>query len=339
MLSLPASIPSPAEGEWFLGPLPIRAYAIAIGIGIVLAWWVLERRYTAKGGPREVSIDVALWMVLLGILGARVYHVVSSPEPYFGQAGDISRIIEIWNGGLGIWGAVPAGALGAWLALRRRGLRLAPFADALAPGLLIGQAVGRLGNYFNQELYGAPTELPWGLEIDAPYRVAGYTEPGMLFHPTFLYEMLWSLAMVGVLLWAERRFQLRHGRVMWLYVMLYTAGRGWIEYLRIDAAETVLGVRLNIWTAGIVFLLALYFFVRIGRATRNKPEEIWLPGHGPGDTEQESNDAETTSGQDEAGGETATQPGEESASPPGDDNAAPPGDGAERGSGEESPRA
>lgn len=281
VLTIAASIPSPSQGTWYLGPLPIRAYAVAIGIGIVVAWWVLDRRYRAKGGPAETAVDVSLWMVLFGIIGARIYHVISSPAAYFGEHGDPARIIEIWNGGLGIWGAIAAGALGAWIAMRRRGLRLAPFADALAPGLLLAQAIGRFGNYFNQELYGAPTTLPWGLEIDAAHRVPGYADPELLFHPTFLYEALWSVAMVGVLLWAERRFRLRHGRVMWLYVMLYTLGRVWIEYLRIDDAETVLGLRLNVWTSIVVFLLALYFFIKIGRRTAGRPETIWLPGHEP----------------------------------------------------------
>ncbi len=283
VLSLPLSIPSPPQGEWYLGPLPLRAYALAIGIGIVVAWWILDRRYTAKGGPKEVSLDVAVWMVLFGIVGARLYHVISSPAAYFGEHGDPTRIIAVWEGGLGIWGAVAGGALGARIALRGRGLRLAPFADALAPGLLVAQAIGRVGNYFNQELYGAPTTLPWGLEIDAAHRVHGYTDPDLLFHPTFLYEMVWNLAMVGVLLWAERRFRLRHGRVMWLYVMLYTLGRVWIEYLRIDTAETVFGVRLNVWTSVLVFLLALYFFVKIGCRTRGEEEQIWLPGREPED--------------------------------------------------------
>lgn len=295
VLNVLAALPSPPQSEWFLGPLPIRAYAIAIGLGILLAWWVLERRYTARGGPAEVSTDVALWMVVCGILGARLYHVISSPAAYFGPGGNPARIIEIWTGGLGIWGAIPAGALGAWIGLRRRGLRLAPFADALAPGLLLAQAVGRLGNYFNQELYGAPTTLPWGLEIDAAHRVAGYTDASLLFHPTFLYEALWNLAAAGVLLWAARRFALGHGRVMWLYVMLYTSGRGWIEYLRIDDAEHIFGVRLNVWTSLLVFGLALYFFVRTGRATAGRPDPIWLPGHGPAATNDDTAAAGPTS--------------------------------------------
>ncbi|MEE6296582.1 prolipoprotein diacylglyceryl transferase [Georgenia wangjunii] len=280
MLSVAFSIPSPAESVWYLGPLPIRAYAIAIGIGILAAWWILDRRYRAKGGPEETALDVAIWMVPFGIIGGRIYHVLSSPDAYFGPNGDPSRVIEVWNGGLGIWGAIPLGGLGAWIALRRRGLRLAPFADALAPGLLVAQGIGRIGNYFNQELYGAPTTLPWGLEIDDRYLRPGY-ESGTLFHPTFLYELLWNFAAAAVLIWAARRFNLRHGRVFWLYVMLYTTGRVWIEYLRIDEAELVLGLRLNVWTSIIVFLLALSIFVRIGRSTRDVPETVWLPGREP----------------------------------------------------------
>lgn len=288
MLTIAAALPSPPQGEWYLGPIPIRAYALAIGVGIVLGWWITDRRYRSKGGPADISVDVTMWMVVFGIVGARIYHVVSSPAAYFGEQGNPWAVVEIWNGGLGIWGAVPAGALGAWIALRRRGLRLAPFADALAPGLLVGQAVGRLGNYFNQELYGAPTTLPWGLQIDASHRVAGYTDPELLFHPTFLYEGLWNLAMAALLIWAARRFHLRHGRVMWLYVMLYTLGRGWIEYLRIDDAERILGLRLNIWTSLLVFGLALYFFVIIGRKKAEEEDPIWIPGREPHSAEATS---------------------------------------------------
>lgn len=288
MLTIAAALPSPPQGEWYLGPIPIRAYAIAIGVGIVLGWWITDRRYRSKGGPADISVDVTMWMVVFGIVGARIYHVVSSPAAYFGEQGNPWAVVEIWNGGLGIWGAVPAGALGAWIALRRRGLRLAPFADALAPGLLVGQAVGRLGNYFNQELYGAPTTLPWGLQIDASHRVAGYTDPELLFHPTFLYEGLWNLAMAALLIWAARRFHLRHGRVMWLYVMLYTLGRGWIEYLRIDDAERILGLRLNIWTSLLVFGLALYFFVILGRKKAEEEDPIWIPGREPHSAEASS---------------------------------------------------
>lgn len=275
-----ASLPSPSQGVWYLGPLPLRAYSLAILVGGVLAWWILDRRYSAKGGPKDTAIDVVFWMVPFGIVGARVYHVISSPDAYFGPGGNPWDAFLIWNGGLGIWGAVALGALGAWIGLRRRGLRIAPFADALAPGLLVAQAVGRLGNYFNQELYGGPTTLPWGLEIDDAHLVGDYAS-GTLFHPTFLYELVWNLAMVGVLLWAERRFRLGHGRVFWLYVMLYTLGRVWIEALRIDDAEIVLGLRLNVWTSIAIFLLALVAFVVIGRRTRGAPDVLWLPGREP----------------------------------------------------------
>ncbi|MFH5822749.1 prolipoprotein diacylglyceryl transferase [Georgenia sp. AZ-5] len=296
-----ASIPSPPEGVWYIGPVPVRAYAIAILIGGALAWWILDRRYTAKGGPKDTAIDVVFWMVPFGIVGARLYHVISTPDPYFGPDGNPWDAFKIWTGGLGIWGAVALGALGAWIGLRRRGLRLAPFADALAPGLLVAQAVGRLGNYFNQELYGRPTTAPWGLEIDDAH-APGYPSD-TLFHPTFLYEMLWNLAMVGVLLWAERRFRLRHGRVFWLYVMLYTLGRVWIEALRIDTAETVLGLRLNVWTSIAVFLLALVLFVVIGRRTRGQEETLWLPGRQPA----AAGGAGTASGGDAAADEGAAR--------------------------------
>ncbi|MCK6209017.1 prolipoprotein diacylglyceryl transferase [Georgenia sp. EYE_87] len=310
-----ASIPSPSQAEWYLGPLPIRAYALAILLGIFAAWWILDRRYTAKGGPQDAALDVAFWMVPFGIVGARIYHVLSSPDAYFGPDGDPVRALYIWQGGLGIWGAVALGAVGAWIGLRRKGLRMAPFADALAPGLLVAQAIGRLGNYFNQELYGAPTTLPWGLEIDDAHLVGGY-ESGTLFHPTFLYEMLWNLGAAAVLVWAQRRFRLRHGRVFWLYVMLYTAGRVWIEYLRIDDAELVLGLRLNVWTSVLIFLVALVAFVVVGRRTRDVPESIWLPGQEPAVLEAAEadggtrDDVVTDGGTGDDAGTTAAGPGE-----------------------------
>jgi prolipoprotein diacylglyceryl transferase len=298
-----ASIPSPPQGEWFLGPVPLRAYAIAILIGGIVAWWILDRRYTAKGGPKDTAIDVVFWMVPFGIIGARLYHVISTPDPYFGPGGDPWAAFAIWNGGLGIWGAVALGAVGAWIGLRRRGLRLAPFADALAPGLFVAQAIGRLGNYFNQELYGAPTTLPWGLEIDDAHLVPGYAS-GTLFHPTFLYELIWNLAMVAVLLWAERRFRLGHGRVFWLYVMLYTVGRVWIEYLRVDTAEIVLGLRLNVWTSIVIFVVALAFFVITGRRTRGQEENLWLPGREPA-AEEAPQAAQDVAGEPDADKATA----------------------------------
>jgi prolipoprotein diacylglyceryl transferase len=255
-----ASIPSPAQGVWHLGPLPIRAYALAIIAGIVLACWIGEKRWVARGGAPGEVLDVAVWMVPFGIVGGRLYHVITTPEPYFGRGGHPWRAFAIWEGGLGIWGAIALGGLGAWIGCRRRGIPLPAFADALAPGLLVAQAVGRLGNWFNQELYGRPTTLPWALRIDPEHREPGYLNVAT-YHPTFLYELLWNLAMAGVLVWADRRWKLGHGRVFALYVALYCAGRVWIEMLRIDTAEHFLGLRLNVFTSIILGLLAVAYLV------------------------------------------------------------------------------
>ena len=276
-----AEIPSPPTGVWHLGPLPLRAYAIAILLGGLLAYRILVKRYAERGGPAEKIADIVIWAVVFGILGARLYHVITSPDAYFGPGGDPVRVLYIWEGGLGIWGAIALGALGAWIGCRRAGLRFAPFADALAPGLLVAQAVGRIGNYFNQELFGGPTDLPWGLRVsDANTIAAGY-EPGTLFHPTFLYELLWNLAAAAVLVWADRRFRLGHGRVFWLYVMLYTLGRGWIEAMRIDDAQLIGGLRLNVWTSIIVFTLALVMLLWLGRRSPGRDTTVWLPGREP----------------------------------------------------------
>ena len=278
MTGVLTSIPSPPQSVWYLGPLPLRAYAMAILAGIIVAVWLTDRRYRARGGAPGTVLDVAYWAVPFGIVGGRIYHVVSSPDAYFGPDGDPMLAFAIWNGGLGIWGAIALGTVGAMIGLRRRGLRLAPLLDAAAPALLIAQAIGRLGNWFNQELFGAPTTLPWGLEIDEAHLPPGY-EVGTLFHPTFLYEMLWNLAAAAVLIWAERRFRLGNGRVFWAYVMLYTAGRVWIEMLRIDPAELIFGVRLNVWTSILVLLGAATAFVIIGRRT-GEADPVELPGRG-----------------------------------------------------------
>jgi prolipoprotein diacylglyceryl transferase len=270
--SITASIPSPDQGVWSLGPVPIRAYALLIVLGIIVAAWWGNRRYVARGGEPSVITDVAIWAVPFGIVGGRIYHVVSDNQLYFGPDGaGWMAALRIWDGGLGIWGAVAFGALGAWIGARRAGVLLPPVGDAVAPGIAIAQAIGRWGNWFNQELFGAPTELPWGLEIDAINRPAGY-EQFATFHPTFLYESLWLVGVALVLVWADRRFQMGHGRVFALYVLLYCSGRIWIEALRIDTANTVLGLRLNVWTALLVGIGALAYLVistrlRPGRET------------------------------------------------------------------------
>ena len=264
----PASIPSPSRSVWHLGPFPLRAYALCILAGVLIAVWWTSRRYRARGGDGDTVLDAAMLGVPVGILGARLYHVITSPGAYFGPGGDPVRIVQIWRGGLGIWGGVAAGlAAAAWL-MRRRGLRLAPLTDAVAPALLVAQAVGRVGNWFNQELFGAPTTLPWGLEIDDAHLPDGCA-PGTLFHPTFLYEALWNLAGAALLVLLERRLRRRDGttggRLIWAYLMVYTVGRAWIEYLRVDEAAVVLGLRLNEWTAMIVFLVGLVGFVAASR--------------------------------------------------------------------------
>jgi prolipoprotein diacylglyceryl transferase len=259
-----ASIPSPPHNEWHLGPFPVRAYALAILVGIVAAVLICQRRWKDRGGDPDTVLEVSFWAVPFGIVGGRLYHLITSPDAYFGEGGHPWRAFAIWEGGLGIWGAIALGGVGAWIGCHRAGVRLAPFADALAPGLLVAQALGRLGNWFNQELFGGPTTLPWGLRIDDAHLPAGYA-PGTLFHPTFLYEILWNLAGAVLLVWLDRQFRLGHGRVFWAYVMIYTSGRLWIEMVRIDDAHHFLGVRLNVWTAAIVFVGALVAFVMVGR--------------------------------------------------------------------------
>lgn len=277
-MDLLASIPSPSQGVWNLGPVPLRAYALLIIAGIIVAVWLGSKRYVARGGSAGVIGDIALWAVPFGIIGGRLYHVVTDWQLYFAPGGSgIVGALRIWDGGLGIWGAIALGGLGAWIGARRLGVALPPIADAIAPGIALAQAIGRWGNYFNQELFGAPTTLPWGLEIAPQFRPEGYAEYAT-FHPTFLYESLWMVGVALVLMWADKRFQMGHGRVFALYVLLYTLGRGWIEYLRIDTANTILGVRLNVWTSILVGLGALIYLIvsarmRPGREEVHPPEK------------------------------------------------------------------
>ena len=275
-----AVLPSPTRGVWELGPLPIRAYALCIVAGIVAAVMLTEKRWVARGGAPGDVLDIAVWAVPFGIVGGRLYHVISSPRAYFGEGGDPMRAFAIWEGGLGIWGAIALGGVGAWIACRRRGIPLPAFADALAPGLLVAQAIGRLGNWFNNELYGGPTDLPWALRIyewngGAAVRDAGGA-PIVLgyFHPTFLYELLWNLAAAALVIWADRRFRLGHGRAFALYVVAYCTGRLWIELLRTDPAEHFFGVRLNVFTAVLVGLGAAAYLVWM----RGRPREVITRG-------------------------------------------------------------
>ena len=270
---LPASIPSPSQSVWHLGPVPIRAYALIILFGIMVAIWLGDRRWQQRGGEPGVVLDVSAWIVPFGIVGGRLYHVATSWQLYFGPGGDPWRAPLIWDGGLGIWGAVALGALGGWIAMRRRGLRFAPMADVLAPGVVLAQGIGRWGNWFNNELYGSPTTLPWGLQVhnwdqNLGHAVAvdGSLVKPDLYHPTFLYESLWDVGVAVVLIVLDRRRKLGYGRVFALYVLLYTIGRFWIEALRIDDANLILGLRLNLWTSLVVGLGALVFLLVSARS-------------------------------------------------------------------------
>ena len=261
------SIPSPPTGVWEIFGLPLRAYALCIIAGILVALVVARRRWRARGGNPESLEMVLVWAVPAGIVGARIYHVLTDWQLYFGPGRDPVNAFRIWNGGLGIWGAIALGVAVAYLVARRKGLVFPAVLDAVAPGIVLAQAIGRLGNWFNSELFGRPTTLPWGLEIDPRFRPEGY-EQYATFHPTFLYELLWNLGVFAVLIWADRRFRLGHGKVFALYVVLYTAGRFWIEALRIDAVNEIGGFRLNNYTSLLVFLAGLAWLVWL---VRNRP--------------------------------------------------------------------
>ena len=281
------TIPSPSDGVWNLGPLPLRGYALCIIAGILAAIWIGERRWVARGGkPGEVS-DLAVWAVPFGLVGGRLYHVLTDYQLYFGEDNNPVTALYLWRGGLGVWGAIAMGALGVVIGARRKGIRLLPVLDAMAPGVLVAQAIGRWGNWFNQELFGRPTDLPWGLEIDAAHRPPGYFDVET-FHPTFLYEFLWCMAAFAVVVWADRRFRLGHGRVLALYVMAYTLGRGWIEMLRIDDVqlENVLGLRLNVWTSIILFVAAATYFVVVGRRHPGREEQVYTRPEEPAESEE-----------------------------------------------------
>ncbi|KSU77551.1 prolipoprotein diacylglyceryl transferase [Arthrobacter sp. BHU FT2] len=291
---LPASIPSPGWSGFDIplpwGALRIHAYALCILAGIIAGLWLTSVRWAKRGAPEGSVWDIVIWAIPFGIIGGRLYHVFSSPDAYFGPGfdgtGDLSLIPQIQRGGLGIWGAVVLGVVGAWIGCRRSGVKLSAFLDAAAPGLLLAQALGRWGNWFNQELFGGPTTLPWGLQIDPnnPNFPAG-VPADTLFHPTFLYESLWNVAGVVILLALDRRFSFRRSRLFWLYAMYYTLGRVWIEAMRIDDAEQVslfgITTRLNVWTSILVFVLALAAFILLGLKKRPEPDTVYLPGREP----------------------------------------------------------
>ncbi|TSD98152.1 prolipoprotein diacylglyceryl transferase [Skermania sp. ID1734] len=277
-----AYIPSPPQGVWYLGPIPVRAYALCIIVGIIVAIYWGEKRWKARGGEEGTVLDIAIWAVPFGLIGGRLYHVITDWSTYFGANGRPIDALKIWEGGLGIWGAVLLGALGAWIGCRVRGIPLAALGDAIAPPILLAQAIGRLGNYFNQELYGRQTDLPWGLKIYERVNSSGSADAlngvstgvvEKIVHPTFLYELLWNLLIVALLVLVDKRFKIGHGRLFALYVAGYCFGRFWIELMRDDYATHIFGIRVNSYVSAIVFVLAMAYFI-FAKKGREAPEEL-----------------------------------------------------------------
>ena len=274
MAALLASIPSPSSGDLEIGPLALHAYGVMLLLGIVAATWLTGVRWVRRGGDWDLVYRVAMWGVLGGIVGARLYHVITSWSTVDGEWWEP---FAVWQGGLGIWGGIAGGVLAGAIVVRRAGESVLRFMDAVAPGLLLAQAIGRFGNYFNQELFGEPTDLPWALEIDPANRPEGF-EQFATFHPTFLYESLWNLLGVAVLLLVDRRVRIRAPGVFALYVAWYTFGRFWEELLRIDPSHEYLGLRLNAYVAIAVFVAAIAAFVwsqrRTERPARRRPQAV-----------------------------------------------------------------
>lgn len=277
-----ASFPSPPQGVWYIGPVAVRAYAVFIIIGIVIAIIWGDRRWVARGGEKGTVFDIAIWAVPFGLIGGRLYHLATDWQTYFGEHGaGFVAALKMWDGGLGIWGAVALGALGAWIGCRVRGIPLPALGDAIAPGILLAQGIGRIGNYFNEELYGRPTSMPWGLEITERVRdghvdmLDGVSNGHVIdvVQPTFLYELIWNVLVVLLLVWVDRKYLIGHGRLFALYVAGYCFGRFWIELLRSDHATHLFGVRINSITSAVVFVLAVAYLMWARRG-RDRPRDL-----------------------------------------------------------------
>lgn len=291
---LPSSLPSPpAEWrsfnigqwlrdlglDWFGLNLSVNAYALFILLGIVAAVLIVNHRLTSRGAEPWVVVDIALYAVPLGILGGRLFHVITHPADYFFPGADLWRVLYVWEGGLAIFGALLGGAVGAWIGARLSGIRFWAFADALAPGILIAQATGRFGNYFNQELFGAPTGLPWGLEIDPGNPAIPVGLPSdTLFHPTFAYEGLWNVLGALVIIAATRRFNLQWGKAFALYLIWYGIGRFSLEFLRLDVAEVIFGLRSNQWAALAGIVLGLAILIVQSKSHPGLEPSVYRPG-------------------------------------------------------------
>ncbi len=292
---LSIGIPSPEISYIDLGMFRIHFYALFILTGIVIATALADWKLSRRGAPKGAMLDIALWAVPFGIIGGRIFHVITHPNDYFFEGADLLAVFRIWEGGLAIYGAVSLGAVGVYLGTRQLGLRFWSVADAIAPGLLIAQGIGRIGNYFNQELFGLPTTLPWGLQIPSsnPAYPVGLPD-GLLFHPTFAYEMIWNLTGAAVLLILASRLKLQWGRVFGLYLVIYSLGRIWVEAIRIDPSEIILGLRINIWSALIGLSIGIIIFLVQKRRHPGLEPTIWLAGREPAD-KSEDDQAESQS--------------------------------------------
>ncbi|MDH6536689.1 prolipoprotein diacylglyceryl transferase [Aurantimicrobium minutum] len=278
-MHLITSIPSPSIQYFDLGPLRIHIYALCILLGIALATWITDARLSKRGAERGVVLDIILWAVPLGIIGARFYHVFTHPADYFYEGADLMKVFYIWEGGNAIFGSLLGGAVGAWIGCKQTGIRFWSFADALAPAMLIAQASGRLGNYFNHELFGQPTTLPWGLEIEStnPAFPAGLPD-GTLFHPMFLYEILWNLLGAFVIIVLERKLYLRWGKAFGVYLIWYGIGRSVFETYRLDSSETFLSIRTNVWAALLAIVVGVLIILIQNRRHPGKELSVYVEG-------------------------------------------------------------
>jgi prolipoprotein diacylglyceryl transferase len=295
---IPLSIPSPPKAwadiyiplGWLHHVLPfvaadyrvdIKTYALCLLAGIIVAVIWTGRRLTRRGAEPGVVLDIAFWAVVLGIIGARTYHVLTHYNDYFGPGQNPLTAFYIWQGGIAIFGSLLGGALGVFIGCRITGIRFWSFADALAPALILAQAIGRFGNYFNHELYGQPTTLPWGLQIESTNAAFPIGLPaGTLFHPTFLYEMIWNLLVMTALLVLERKFRFRWGELIGLYFIFYGIGRVWFESIRIDPSVVYLGLRTNVWAALAAIVLGIVIFTVQRRRHPGLEPSVYRPGRG-----------------------------------------------------------
>ncbi|CAH0150378.1 Prolipoprotein diacylglyceryl transferase [Microbacterium sp. Bi98] len=288
LTSLPS--PPPSWAQFTLGPLTIHTYALCIIAGIIAAVIITQRRLSARGAEDGVVIDIVIWAVPIGIIGARFYHVFTHVGDYFYPGANLGNIFAIWDGGNALYGSLLGGAVGAYIGCRRTGIRLWSFADALAPAMLIAQSMGRIGNYFNHELFGLPTTLPWGLEILPTDTMFPDGLPdGTLFHPLFLYEIIWNLIGVAIILLLERRYRFRWGRTFALYLIWYGLGRSWLEAIRIDpTSDALFGIPANVWASFVVVALGIALFIVQGRRHPEPEPSVHQEGRAPAAEHQPS---------------------------------------------------